>query len=136
MGRKQRTKLLQFVDDLVAKSVQVLTTTLDVPEPQAKAAATEIAHRICSQYARTYMYVPTDLDFELLPRDRAIWNDYGEDGPPDAQGRVARRYSRDRVDELAAQHGITPQQVYNIIRMMKRLELRERQNTLPGFDPQ
>lgn len=133
MGRKQRTKLLQFVDDLVAQATKAMTASLDVSEEAAKVVATDIAHRICSQYGRSYMYVPTDLDFELSARDKEIWRKYGEDGPGE---RGARRWTRDRVDELATEYDLTPQQIYNIVRLMHRLEVKDRQGNLPGLEPQ
>lgn len=134
MGRKQREKILQFIDDLVAQATRVMTTSLGIQEESAKRAATDIAHAMCCQYGKSYMYVPTDLDFQLSDRDHELYRKYGEDGPVDGRGIFARRYTRDRVDQLAAEYGLTSQQVYNIIRLMKRLELKERQGVLPGLE--
>ena len=130
MGRKQREKLLQFVDDLVAQAVAVLTTALQVPEPQAREAANAIARRICEQYAKTYMYVPSAMDFERTERDLEVWRKYGEDGSDGV-----RRYSRDRVDQLAEEYGVTPQHVYNIVRLQQHIETLSRQGQLPGIPP-
>lgn len=132
MGRKQREKLLQFVDDLVANGAAVITGMLGVGDAAAREAATELARRMCAQYARSYMYVPTDIDFELSDRDKEIWRKYGEVGPGQ---HGARPYTRDRVDELAVEYSITSTQIYNIIRLMRKLELAQRQGTLPGFEP-
>ena len=130
MSRKKREKLLQFVDDLQAHSIKVLTK-MGVPEPTAKDAATDIAQRICAQYGRSYMYVPTDLDFKLAARDVELWVKYGQDGPPPT---CAKKYSRDRVEELAEEYELTSQQMYCILRLMHRQEVSSRQGVLPGLE--
>lgn len=129
MGRKQREKLLQFVDDAVAHSVAVLTE-LGMPEEAARLAGTEITRRICGAYGKTYMYVPSDDDFKRDARDREIWAKYGQDGPDGV-----RRYTRDRVDQLASEYGLTTQQLYNIVRLQQHLEMGSRQATLPSIEP-
>ena len=129
MGRKKRDRVLQFVDDLVANTVHVLTRSLGVESEKARAAGEELAHMLCAQYARANLYIPTDLDFRLTDRDRDLWQAYQTYGPDNV-----RPFTRDRVDQLAELYEITPQQVYNIIRMMKKAEMAERQWTLPGLE--
>ena len=75
------------------------------------------------------IYVPEDLDFELTKRDELIWAAYQTDGPDGA-----RKFSPVRVEQFAREHNLTTQQIYNIIRLMKRLEVAERQGVLPGLE--
>lgn len=120
-----KPKLRAFVEDLVAHATRVMTARLGVDSDAALQAGTEIARRVCEQYARTYMYVPTTDDFERAARNAQIWQLYGE-GP--------FKYTHRRVDELAAQFELTPQQVYNIVRKMQRAAVAERQGVLPGLE--
>lgn len=131
MGRKGREKLLQFVDHLVATAEQVLGEELKVEKDRARAAGTEIARRICAQYGKTFMYVPSALPFELTERDREIWAEYSTDGPDGA-----KRYTRDRVDQIASARNLSPQHVYSIVKLMHQVEMARVQAGLPFEEPQ
>lgn len=73
---------------------------------------------------------PRGAGLELTRRDEEIWADYQTDGPEGA-----RKFTPDRVQQLATQHNLSLPQIYNIIRLMKRQEVADRQGVLPGFDP-
>lgn len=128
MGRRQREKLLAFVEAVVSEGVSILTTR-GMAEVDARQAATELAKRICWRYGKSYMYVPASLELERDERDVEIWRQYGVDGPDGA-----RRYTRDRAEQLAEQNQLTIQQIYSIVRLQKHLELVARQVPLDGFE--
>lgn len=130
MGRKQRETLLQFVDHLVATTAQVIGEELpQVDAAKARQVGVEIARRMCAQYGKTYMYVPSVLPFELTERDREIWAEYSVDGPDGA-----RRFTRDRVDQIASARNLSPQHVYSIVKVMHQAEVARVQSGLPFED--
>lgn len=91
-----------------------------------------IAQEVCWRNAKTIIYVPEALDFVLTKRDEKIWAEYQQDGPgPNGAG----KFTGARVEELAIEYKLTVQQIYNIIRLMRRREVAERQGVLPGLEP-
>lgn len=136
MGRKGDARLCQFVADLVEIGTRELTADLGIEEPSARVVMRAIAHSICLQYARTTMYVPADLQFDLGRRDIELWEAYQRD----ADGN--RRFTPERAAALAQEYRITTSQVYTIFRMMRKRErdareadMLKRQGLLPGVDP-
>lgn len=132
MGRKSKAKLYQFVDDLVAVAVREMRTSLaghGITDEIAQPVARDIARGICFQYARTVMYVPVDMEFELSRRDELIWEQYGQDGPDDV-----RKFTPLRVAQLGEQHKLTVGHIYCIVKLMQRREMERRQGRLPGFE--
>ncbi len=126
MGRKSRQRLYQFVDALVETGVRKLVSDIPIKDDaDARSVMREIAHAICSQYARSVLYVPADLDFVLNKRDAEIWSKYGSDGEAGA-----RKYSPQRVAQLASEYRLTTVQIYCIVRLMQRRELEARQARL------
>lgn len=135
MTRRGEDKLTIFVDALVATGVVELTGTLEVDETLAREVMRTVAHRICSQFQRTYIYVPVDLQYELSQRDRDIWEKYGTDSS------TARKFSAARMAELSQEYGLTTVQLYCIVRLMRERErversreYAERQCVLPGLE--
>ena len=133
--RRGEDKLSIFVDALVATGVRELVNTVEVDETLAREVMRTVAHEICSQFQRTYIYVPVDLQYELAQRDKDIWRKYGEDSA------AARKFSPARVAELAQEYQLTTVQLYCIVRLMRTRERaererdwRERQGVIPGFD--
>lgn len=130
MGRKSRQKLYQFVDALVETGVRKLNGDALIADPdQAREVMREIAHAICNQYARSVLYVPADLEFALSKRDVEIWDKYTQDG---AEG--ARKFTPQRVAQLADEHKLTTVQIYCIVKLMQRREIEARQGRLPGIE--
>jgi len=136
MTRRGEDKLSIFVDALVATGTQELTGTLEVEETLAREVMRTVAHRICSQFQRTYIYVPVDLQYELSHRDRDIWAKYGTDSA------TARKFSAARMAELSQEYGLTTVQLYCIVRLMREREraerareIAERQGVIPGLEP-
>lgn len=135
MGRKGNEKLYALVDDLVSIGERDLVTALGISQELARDLMRTIAHSLCMLYARSYMYVPVDMEFELSRRDKEIWRKYGEDSP------TARKFTPARIAELAAEYAITTVQVYCIVRLMlgrekadRAREMAERQAVLPGIE--
>ncbi|HOW49980.1 MAG TPA: Mor transcription activator family protein [Rubrivivax sp.] len=130
MGRKSRQRLYQFVDALVETGARKLVADeLLADSDMARSVMREIAHSICNQYARSMLYVPADLEFSLSKRDVELWEKYGSDG---AGGE--RKFSPQRVAQLADEYRLTTQQIYCILRLMSRRELEARQSCIPGLD--
>jgi len=130
MGRKSNEKLYQFVDALISTGAREIKQSLGVDEDKARALMREIAHSICFQYARSYMYVPADLEFQLTKRDEEIWQEYGQDGPDGA-----RKYSPQRIAQIADARRLTTQHLYCIVRIMQKRELASRQGQLELGEP-
>lgn len=129
MGRKSTRKLYAFVDALVATGARELVSQLATTEDRAREIMRDVAHSICFQYARSIMYVPADLEFQLGQRDQLIWEKYGQDGPE-----CAKKYTPMRVAQLAEEHELTTAHVYCIIKLMHKREMDSRQGRLDGFD--
>lgn len=132
MGRKSKAKLYQFVDDLVAIAVREMSTSLagrGITDEIAQPVARDIARGICFQYARTVMYVPVDMEFQLSQRDELIWQLYGQDGPDDV-----RKFTPLRVAQLGEQFKLTVGHIYCIVKLLQKRELERRQGRLPGFE--
>lgn len=129
-GRTGRRRPYQLVDDIVSVGSKELTEQFSIPEAIAREAMRQIAHKVCFLNKKSIIYVPEDLDFELTKRDEEIWVEYQTDGPDGA-----RKFTPHRVDQLAAEHDLSTQQIYNIIRLMRRREVAERQGVLPGLEP-
>jgi len=129
MGRKSREKLYQFVDALVETGTRKLVADASLEDDRARELMREIAHSICHQYARSVLYVPADLEFKLSQRDVDIWSNYGQDGPDGV-----RKYSPQRVAQLADEHKLTTVQIYCICKLMQRREMEGRQGRLPGLE--
>ena len=132
MGRKSTKKLYQFVDALVATGArEMIKAGLTKNEVQAREVAREIAQAICYQYARTIMYVPADLEFQLSQRDEVIWQKYSQDGPD-----MARKFTPTRVAQLSQEYSLTVAHIYCIVRAVMKREQDSRQGRLPGLEDQ
>lgn len=129
MGRKSTRKLYAFVDALVATGARELVSQLDTTDDRAREIMRDVAHSICFQYARSIMYVPADLEFQLGQRDQLIWEKYGQDGPDGA-----KKFTPMRVAQLAEEYELTTAHVYCIIKLMHKREMDSRQGRLDGFD--
>lgn len=129
MGRKQQATLRALVDDLVAHVQKVLAEELNVDAEHGRLLGLEVSRRLCEQYGKTYMYVPSALPFQLAERDQAIWHAYLTPGPDGA-----RACTRDRVDQIAAEHKLSPQHVYVIVKLAHAMKLEQVQPTLDGFE--
>lgn len=124
MGKSQK-RVTAFVDTLVAIGSRALTAQLGLEDGLARDLMREIAHEICSQYGRTFMYVPADLGFDLERRNQEIWTKYGQSTPGGA-----RAWTQERVEELAAEYRVTSIHVYRILAQFRAAM----QPRLPGLD--
>lgn len=131
MGRKGRHRLYQFVDDLVAIGVRDLVGQASLQEEAARDLMTSIAHQLCSQYARTNMYVPAVLELPLTARDEQIWQEYSQ---PVFGTEGTRPYTAARVTEVAAKHNLSERHVYSVLALMRAREQKRLQVQLPGFE--
>lgn len=127
MARKGGKRVGQLVDDLVSIGAAEIAG-MGVPEKLAREIALQIAHRLCAQYARAYLYVPALMELELTARDEEIFAKYQKHGPK------ARAYSSNRAEELAGEYKLTTRQIYSIIALQNRRLMVLRQGHLPGFE--
>lgn len=130
-GRKRR-RSAHLVQDIVTLGARRLVETLGVSEADAQATMRAVAHDVCEANAKCVIYVPGDQQWRLIERDLGIYRAYQLTGPGPAG---ARPCTGERVQELAVEHGLTIQQVYNVIRILHREEMSERQGVLPGLEP-
>lgn len=128
-GRTGRKRPHQIVDDLVTVGSKALVDQLGVAEEVARELMRQVAHEFCFINAKNVIYIPEDLDFELTARDERIWTAYQLDGPDGV-----RKFTGPRVEQLAYEHKLSTQQIYNIIRLAKKREIAGRQGVLPGME--
>jgi Mor family transcriptional regulator len=131
MSRSQ-DKLRKLVADLVEIGAAELASLglegLDAD--QARGVATAIAREVCRRNAKTYIYVPGVEHMDRLDRNAEIYAAWQVDGPDGA-----RKFSGARIDQLAAQYGVTTVWIYQVIRSHHEAEVAERQGMLPGIEP-
>ena len=128
-GRTGRRRPHELIEEMVTIGAKALVDQLQVPEAQARELMRQVAHEVCFTFAKNTIYIPEDLDFVLTQRDEQIWAAYQSEGPDGV-----RPYTAGRVEQLAFEHSLSTQQIYNIIRLAKRREVAERQGVLPGMD--
>lgn len=118
MGRRGKSHDIAsaFFGALVATGVSELKASCGIEESTGWKVMNAIAEAMSAQFARTNFYVPVSLETRRLERDEAIVRECGEDGPPPA---CARKFSGDRLREVAAKHELTERQVYSIIKFMR-----------------
>jgi hypothetical protein len=128
-GKKDKVnrKPLQFIENLTIVGGQVLEEKLGIEPARAREAAYEIALQMCRLYPRTLMYIPVALQVMNSPRNRELWNKYGQ------ASKEARAYSAARAEEIALECGMTASHLYSIFKEMRDAEaqeLRARQGAL------
>lgn len=128
MGRKGNDKVYALVDDLVNIGTAELGTIGITPD-KAQDTMRNIANALCFRYARTILYVPANLQLQLGKRDEQLHQQYGQDGPDGA-----RKYSAQRVAQLAEEYKLTTVHVYAIIKLMASRDAAKRQGTLFADD--
>lgn len=127
--RPLRRRPADLVNDLMEIGGKHLVATLGMQEQDAQATMRLIAHQFCERNAKCMLYIPEDLQFGLVERDAKIWQAYQLDGPG------TKKFTGARVEQLAAEHSLSIQQVYNIVRREGNAEIATRQGVLPGIDP-
>ena len=110
MGRKGRPELPEFVARVVEIGTAELAHQLGVPAVQAQVVMRDVAHSICREYGGQRLSVPQDIQHPLEQRDEQIY----------------RAFDGTNYPELAAKHGLTVQQVRNIIAYVRRKEIARR----------
>lgn len=128
MASKRRP--YKLIDDMVSVGAQRMVEQLGLAQESAEELMTQIAHDVCFLNAKQLIYVPEALDIKLSKRDESIWDEYQKDGPDGA-----RKFTVARAEQLAAQHSLSLTQIYNIVRVMRRRDLVDRQTLLPGLEP-
>lgn len=128
MGRKGNDKVYALVDDLVNIGTLELGA-IGVAGDKAQDTMRNIANALCFRYARTILYVPANLQLQLGKRDELIYQQYGQDGPDGA-----RKFSAQRVAQLAEDYKLTTVHVYAIIKLMTSREAAKRQGSLFADD--
>lgn len=130
MARKGgNQKPYQFVDALVEIGTKEVSEGLKVGSEQARQVMQSIARSMCFRFAKTIMYVPADMEFELSQRDSEIWTKYGQEGPDGV-----RPYTPQRIAQLGEEYKLSVAHLYCIVKLMAKRDLAARQGQLPGFD--
>lgn len=130
MSRRSRVTAPDLVRTIIDTGTRVLTAEHGVSRSAALAATEAVARAICDAYGKQDVYIPADMGWALTERDLQIWAAYGRPGP-DGE----RPYSGARVQALGREWDLSAQQVYAIVRAVRRREIAERQGVLPGIDP-
>lgn len=131
MGRSRKLKMYEFVGDVIDCGMRVLIEQGDIAPEKARAMMTEVAKAICFKNAKSNVYIPEARNLENMSRNAGIWQAYQNDGPPP---QCNRKFSPARAEELAVQHDLSRQQVYNILAEQRRAESGIRQGELPGLE--
>lgn len=118
MDVRMRGRATAFVVSCVDVLKARLTKDLYLSEAAAATMAREMAHEICAANARSLIYIPADIEFDLSDRDRQIYAEFN--------GR--------NMQQVVAKYKITPQWVYAIVKKVRKEELAARQSNLPGID--
>lgn len=129
MPRSRRLKLFEFVGDLVDAGEEVLVQELGLTGDRGRALAVAIAKAVCFRNAKSTVYIPEAANLANLERNALIWAAYQADNP---EPPYTRKFTPARAIELAAQHDLSPQQIYNIIRGEREAEYSSVQGDLPG----
>ena len=127
MGRKSRKKLYQFVDALVDIGSRELVGRLQVSDEAARELMRDVARGMCFRYAKTIMYIPADIEFDLSQRDEQIWQEYGEDGPDGA-----KKFTPARIAQIGENRHLSVAHVYCIVRAIRQRDNEARQGVFPG----
>lgn len=128
--RSRRLKLHEFVADLVGAGTGVLAAELSLDPIKARDVMLQVARAVCARNAKSLVYIPEAVSLMNLTRNALIWAAYQTDGPPPS---CTRKFSPARAQELAIEHDLSPQQIYNIIAEQRALELDGVQPELPGL---
>ncbi len=131
MPRSRRLKLYEYVDELVQAGQEVLVAEVGLSSARAREVMLEVAKAVCFRNAKSTVYIPEAANLANLARNARIWADYQVDNP---EFPFTRKFTPQRAMELAQQHDLTPQQIYNIIRGEREAEINLRQGHLQGFD--
>lgn len=145
MPRSQRLKSYAFIQDLVDAGETVLMDGIELTAEQqlglgagaplrlqasqARQLMLELARRFCHRNAKSIVYIPEAGWLDKLDRNARIWHEYQQDTA------TARKFTAQRLHELAAEYDLTPQQIYTIIARERRHEVSEVQAELPGIPP-
>jgi Mor family transcriptional regulator len=129
--RSRRLKLYEYVDELVQAGQEVLVAEVGLSSARAREVMLEVAKAVCFRNAKSTVYIPEAANLANLARNARIWADYQVDNPV---APFTRKFTPQRAMELAQQHDLTPQQIYNIIRGEREAEINLRQGHLQGFD--
>ena len=120
MPRSSRLKLHQFVEDLVKVGQDHLTAQCALPAEAAGAAMIAITRAFCERNAKSLVYIPEAANLAKMERNAIMWAKYQVDGTGPT---FARKFTPERLQEIAAEYDLTPQQLYNIFRDERAAEL-------------
>lgn len=115
MPRSVRLKLYGFVSLLVETGTRVLARRTGLGADEAHTIMLDIAREFCWRNAKSTVYIPEAINLTQIDRDAGIWAAYQQPGP------AARPFTFQRIDELAAEHGLTRQRIYTIISTQREL---------------
>lgn len=119
-GQKFRLRTSALLEHVVASGRKLLVERLAIDGDLATEIAREWAHELAREFGGQLVYFPKDLAFQLTARDRQLWE----------------AFNGTNHDELARRFGLSLQQVYKIVDLVRREELARRQGRLFALDDQ
>ena len=102
-------RLNEFVEGLVRVGTPALVVALGVPEDAAERAMRGVVDAVCTEFARTTIYIPIAFD----ARNRDLFRKYHQ------ESRRAAACSVQRVHELASEYAMTWRQVYSVLKTVR-----------------
>lgn len=117
MSRSGRVHLYSFAADLIDVSMAAIQGAFKVDQEAAHPVAVAIAREVCFRNAKSTVYIPEAANLANMKRNDLIWAGYQVDGPPPGR---ARKFSPDRVVELANEFNMSTQYVYRIIKAARK----------------
>lgn len=86
----------------------------------AQTAMIAITRAFCERNAKSLVYIPEAANLAKMERNAIMWAKYQVDGPGPT---FARKFTPERLQEIAAEYDITSQQLYLIFRAEREAEL-------------
>lgn len=110
----QDGKYPQLLADLATHVAKFLEERLGIPQTDAEAAGFNTAEHVRELWGGQMLYIPEGVSFETRKRYEEIWG----------------KFDGKNVSELAVEYGLSVQQLYKIIRIMRAESVRKNQHKL------
>jgi Mor family transcriptional regulator len=120
----KRKRLLDFIDAVETSAAEVLKEH-GFTQELGRAHGNEIARRLCHEYGKQVMYVPSTQTWDITERDARIIAEYGKPGPDGV-----RPFSQERAEQIARAEKLTMQWVYVTVRRCREQVTLDRQGRL------
>jgi Mor family transcriptional regulator len=125
---RRRRQVTNFREAVVRHTAEVLRAA-GIPDAEGRAHGDEVARRLCHEYGKSQMYVPSTQTWDVTERDERLYEAYTSRSaagtPP---------FTQQRVEEVADEFKITTSYVYQVVSLVRARMQQDRQPTLPGLD--